>query len=52
MISCVKIFLKFRSFAYSSAYCVQCDITLFKVIITNSKLRIPSAEMGIGGNGN
>ena len=47
MISCVKNLLKFRSLAYSSAYCIQYNTTLFLVIITSSKLRKPSAEMGM-----
>ena len=52
MINCVKNFLIFRSLAYSSAYYVQCDVTLLKVIITSLKHRIPSAGKGVGGNGN
>ena len=46
-----KIF-NFRSLVYSSAYSVQSDVTLFSVIITCSKLQIPSARMGIGVNRN
>ena len=39
-------FVNFFSLAHSSAYCVQCDETLFYVIINRLKLRMPSAGVG------